>query len=309
MLSVHRPNPTPIEESSTKQPNGEKRFVNLLPVYTIYKQKFRRISEDEFKAILCRIISGKKMAKKLCKEFMKAKSVSEEIISFEQNNGFLCVARFMPLVALLAERANYKFIPTKVANLDFSRTPARFKEKFSYLLVDGFWFLGKVISDSLSEKDQVNRGNMFGFQKGDLGYWWAGVKILDWQYFISNKKENTQSAKFPSVNSCQKFVVQSPAGFQNFTNRAILNMNQHPMFFLSEEDWKNFNATVDCIKQKVKKRRCILDDQFSSDGLDDSSDYSLSGDSDASASHSKSQMSPLSSRHSLDSLMSKESVD
>lgn len=307
MLFVHRLNPTSKEGSSTKQPNEEKQFVNLLPVYTIYKQKFRRISENEFRQMICRTISGKKTAEKLYKEFMKAKSVNEQIISFQENNGFLCRPRFLPLVALLAERAGYKFIPSEVANVDFTAAPTRFKEKFCYLLVHGFWFLGKVISDSLSEKDRVNRGNMFGFEKGDLGYWWAGVKILDWQNFLTNRRIKNAKVKFELMNSCHGFVINEPVGFQRYTQRAVLNMNQHPLFFLSEEDWVNYNDTVKSVQCRDKRKDFFEDDDYLTE--DSECSHCPKSPTESPKPRTYSDVSSLSSRQSLDSLMSKESVD
>ncbi|XP_054272996.1 uncharacterized protein LOC128993243 [Macrosteles quadrilineatus] len=221
-----------------KESEDEKKFVNLLHVYTIYKQKLRRVKKDDFVKFLRTGCIGKRASIELCKELMKAKGVPD-VCSYIENVGFLSLPRLMPLIALLAERAESKIKPSLVCALDFEQTPERFKEKFSQLLVYGFWFLGRVISDSLSVKEQVNRGNMFNFLKGDMGYWWAGVKIMDWTVYANVVK---------GPMNCHAFVIKDPPKYRFYSDSAICNMHQHPLYFLSESDWSNFSSTIKSIK-------------------------------------------------------------
>lgn len=227
------------EASASKLVDEDKKNVNLLRVYTIYKQKFRRLTKEEYKELLGPVKIGKVAAFKLCKEFMKAKNIPNDV-SFESNIGFLSYPRFLPMIALLAERSEYKIKPSLVAKLNFTDVPERFIEKFSQLMVYGFWFLGRVITDSLSEKEQVNRGNLFNFVKGDLGFWWAGVKILDWNFYTKNEKE---------MHNCAHFIVMDPPKYRFHSDRAVFNMGgQHPLYFLSDDDWTNFYQTVKFIR-------------------------------------------------------------
>lgn len=235
------------EASASKLVEEDKKNVNLLRVYTIYKQKFRRLTKEEFNELLGPVKTGKTATFKLCKEFMKAKSVPDDDVNFKNNIGFLSYPRFLPMVALLAERSEYKIKPSLVAKLNFTTVPARFIEKFSQLMVYGFWFLGRVISDSLSEKEQVNRGNVFNFVKGDLGFWWAGVRILDWNFYAKNEKE---------THNCAHFIVMDPPKYRFHLDRAVFNMGQHPLYFLSDDDWTNFYNTVRCIKHAKVRSVC-----------------------------------------------------
>lgn len=287
------------ETSASKHVEEEKKNVNLLRVYTIYKQKFRRLTMEEYNKLLGPVKLGKIAAFKLCKEYMKAKSVPDDV-NFETNTGFLSYPRFLPMVALLAERSDYKIKPGLVARVDFSYVPARFTEKFSQLLVYGFWFLGRVISDSLSEKEQVNRGNVFNFVKGDLGFWWAGVRILDWNFYLKNEKE---------THTCAHFLSIDPPKYRFHSSRAVHNMGQHPLYFLSADDWYNFYKTISLIKHAKVRNGCC---KFLKSESPNSSEM-LSCDDlylDDSFSCSGSELSNFSCYgRSIDSYGSRESVD
>jgi len=291
------------KKTEEKQPAQGKRFVNLLPVYTIYKQKFRRISKEEYEVILRHGNKGKRKAKDLCQEFMKAKNIIENEVSFEKNVGFLSLPRFLPLVALLAERAEYKMRLSLVKDLVFTKTPARFRDKFAHLMVYGFWYLGRVISDSLSVKEQVNRGNMFSFEKGDLGFWWAGVRILDWNCYVYQEKY---------AKSCHWFVVNDPRKYRLYTSNAILNMHQHPLYFLSDLDWINYKATVKAIHHKKARREVekplpiMTQFDLCSDDDDDES-YLL--DSDSMDGSMDGSYISYESMDSLNTVASRETVD
>lgn len=253
-------------ELVNKQVEDGMKNVNLLRVYTIYKQKFRRLTKNEYDELLGLGKNGKTVAFKLCKEFMKAKSVPDDDVCFARNIGFLSFPRFLPLVALLAERSEYMITPSLVKKLDFTKVPQRFREKFSQLLVYGFWFLGRVINDSLSEKEQVNRGNMFNFVKGDMGYWWAGVKILDWNHSVNKEKR---------PDTFSNFLKLDPPKYRFYSSRAIHNMGQHPLYFLSDADWENYNQTVRLIKHKKVRGLC----SFSFSSSESYEDYSTEGTS------------------------------
>lgn len=293
------------EVSASKLVDEDKKNVNLLRVYTIYKQKFRRLTKEEYEELLGPVKVGKVAAFKLCKEFMKAKSVPDDV-NFERNIGFLSYPRFLPMVALLAERSEYKIKPGLVAKLNFTAVPERFIEKFSQLMVYGFWFLGRVITDSLSEKEQVNRGNLFNFVKGDLGFWWAGVKILDWNFYAKNEEEK---------HNCAHFIAMDSPKYRFHSDRAIFNMGQHPLYFLSDDDWTNFYQTVKFIKHaKVPYVCCKSSKSKSLHGPNgmlgswcdlDSLDFE-----ETSSSCSGSELSNFSCyENSIDSYGSRESVD
>ncbi|XP_046667566.1 uncharacterized protein LOC124359130 [Homalodisca vitripennis] len=288
---------TQTQEPDSQQSNGEKRFVNLLHIYTLYKQKLRRLTKEEFVVMLCHGSIGMKAAHKLRTELMKAKEVPN-IASFENNVGFLSLPRFMPLVALLAERAGYKLKPSLVKKVIFLNTPQRFQEKFVPLLVYGFWFLGRVISDSLSVKEQVNRGNMFNFAKGDMGFWWAGVKILDWNYYANMEADSC---------NCLSFVKLDRPKYRFYNNRAILNMHKHPFYFLSDADWDNFMMTIESVQHEL-----VMDD-FSF--LSENRCYAVSISEESSSvvctecAEVISDNNSITSEQSVNTLASRESID
>uniref|UniRef100_A0A1B6FF32 Uncharacterized protein n=1 Tax=Cuerna arida TaxID=1464854 RepID=A0A1B6FF32_9HEMI len=285
------------EPSDSQQSNGEKMFVNLLHIYTVYKQKLRRLTKEEFVVMLRHGSTGTKAARKLCTELMKSKEVPK-VASFEKNVGFLSLPRFMPILALLAERAGYKLKPSLVMKVIFCNTPPRFQEKFVPLLVYGFWFLGRVISDSLSVKEQVNRGNMFNFAKGDMGFWWAGVKILDWNYYANMEDD---------PDNCLSFVKSDPPKYRLYNNRAIINMHKHPFYFLSDEDWNNFTMTIQSVQHEL-----VIDDEVSIDLTDlGKRTYAIDLSSAAwtECDDDLSDIDSITSEQSVNTLASRESVD
>lgn len=230
---------------------------------------------------------------------MKAKHIPSNIVDFKENIGFLSIPRLQPLIALLAERSGYKLKPALVNKLIFLKAPQRFQEKFAQLMVYGFWFLGRVISDSLSSKEQINRGNMFNFSKGDMGFWWAGVRILDWISYLNKVKCNKTGT------DCYSFVIQDPPLYRFHTNRAIINMNKHPLYFLSEEDWQNYTLTIRTIRHKRVPPEAKIE-------LLDSNDTTLSEDISTfwdEYNYSNSDISSMSSEPSINTLASRESID
>uniref|UniRef100_A0A1B6MVF1 Uncharacterized protein n=1 Tax=Graphocephala atropunctata TaxID=36148 RepID=A0A1B6MVF1_9HEMI len=291
--------PIQKQETSNEQSNGEKRFVNLLHSYTIYKQKLRRLTKEDFENMLCKACPGTKAAFKLCTELMNAKQVSTEVpLSFEENVGFLSVPRLMPLLALLAERAEYNIKPSLSCNLRYIKTPQRFQDKFACLLVYGFWFLGRVITDSLSVKDQVNRGNMFNFVKGDLGFWWAGVKLLDWNNYAQTEEDPVD---------CLSFMKLDPPKYRYYSDRAIINMHKHPLYFLSDFDWHNCMMVI-----QVVTHTKVLEDMNST--VTDNESFSLQESSLGSPlcddnDNDWDVASSITSELSLNSLASRESID
>jgi len=148
----------------------------------------------------------------------------------------------MTLLALISEAKGYDIKPALSEHFVTSDCMSRFDEKIRRFMVQGFWFIGRLINESLSKDEEVNCGNPFEFVDGDIGYWWAGVHMLDWQEYI---KECDKSQSLPN---CYQFTMDNMEIKRHNSKEAIINMDADPDDFMSELDVENFIHTVRHVK-------------------------------------------------------------
>lgn len=154
----------------------------------------------------------------------------------------LTLHRLKLLGALVAQVKGYAVKPSLSSKLYLKDTPKRFQAKFQNILVDGFWLLGRMIADSLSDDSEVNCGNPFDFADGDLAFWWAGCVMLDWA------KNESSKYKKKSFKNGYDFYIDHSIGsrkFKYYQNSGNSSFNFKLVEdFLSEEDFKLFTITV-----------------------------------------------------------------
>lgn len=154
----------------------------------------------------------------------------------------LTLHRLKLLGALVAQVKGYAVEPSLSRKLYLKATPKRFQAKFQNILVDGFWLLGRMIADSLSDDSEVNCGNPFDFADGDLAFWWAGCVMLDWA------KNESSKYKKKSFKNGYDFYIDHSIGsrklkyYQNSGNSSFNFKLVED--FLSEEDFELFTITV-----------------------------------------------------------------
>lgn len=178
-------------------------------------------------------------------------------LSLKPRPKHLTTPRFMILLALISEAKGYHIQPSLSEYFVTSDCMSRFDDKIRRLMVQGLWFVGRLIKDSLSEDDEVNNGNPFEFVDGDLGFWWAGINMLDWQEYIKKCDKNQPT--------CFQFVIENNQDGSGYnSNASKLNMNvMKPEDFLSDSDVENFIDTIRNVK--YYSDNCFVDSQESID--------------------------------------------
>lgn len=164
-------------------------------------------------------------------------------LSLKPRPKHLTTPRFMVLLALISEAKDYDIKPSLSEHFVTTDCLSRFDDKIRRLMVQGFWYVGRLIQDSLSEDEEINCGNPFNFVDGDIGFWWAGVNMLDWQEYMK------ESDKKHELQNCYQFVVENLNEYRNNSGKAKLSMNSEtPDDFMSELDVENFIDTVRKVK-------------------------------------------------------------
>lgn len=164
-------------------------------------------------------------------------------LSLKPGPKHLTTPRFMTLLALISEAKGYEIQPSLSEHFVTTECMPRFDFKIRRLMVQGFWLVGRLIKESLSEDEKVNCGNPFKFIDGDIGFWWAGINMLDWQEYIK------ESDKTQKLINCYDFVLQNMEEKRNNFKKAELSMNaSEPDDFMSELDMGNFIHTVRNVK-------------------------------------------------------------
>ncbi|KAE9541760.1 hypothetical protein AGLY_003751 [Aphis glycines] len=164
-------------------------------------------------------------------------------LSLQPRPKHLTTPRFMILLALISEAKGYEIKPLLSENFVTRDCMSRFDEKIRRLMVQGFWLIGRLINESLSEDEEVNCGNPFGFVDGDIGLWWAGINMLDWQEHL--KECGSQNKDLPN---CYQFVIENMGMTKHNTTEALSIMSAMPDDFMSELDIENFIHTVRNVK-------------------------------------------------------------
>lgn len=164
-------------------------------------------------------------------------------LSLQPRPKHLTTPRFMILLALISEAKGYEIIPSLSVNFATKDCVPRFDEKIRRLMVQGFWLIGPLIKESLSEDEEVNCENPFEFVDGDIGLWWAGINMLDWQEHL--KECGSKNQELPN---CYQFVVENMGMTRRNTAEAEAIMNAVPDDFMSELDMENFIHTVRNVK-------------------------------------------------------------
>lgn len=164
-------------------------------------------------------------------------------LSLQPRPKHLTTPRFMVLLALISEAKGYEIIPSLSMNFVTKDCVSRFDEKIRRLMVQGFWLIGPLIKESLSEDEEVNCGNPFDFVDGDIGLWWAGINMLDWQEHL--KECGSKNQKLPN---CYQFAGENISMTRRNTAEAESIMNAVPDDFMSELDMENFIHTVRNVK-------------------------------------------------------------
>lgn len=164
-------------------------------------------------------------------------------LSLQPRPKHLTTPRFMVLLALISEAKGYEIIPSLSEHFVTNDCMQRFGDKISRLMVQGFWLIGRLIKESLSEDEDLNCGNPFKFLDGDIGFWWAGINMLDWQEYLK------ESCKNESLQNCYQFAVENMNGNNRYnkynSSKALLSMNALvPDDFMSELDVENFIHTM-----------------------------------------------------------------
>ncbi|XP_026813357.1 uncharacterized threonine-rich GPI-anchored glycoprotein PJ4664.02-like [Rhopalosiphum maidis] len=175
-------------------------------------------------------------------------------LSLQPRPKHLTTPRFMILLALISEAKGYEIKPSLSENFVTKDCMSRFDEKIRRLMVQGFWLIGRLIKESLSEDEEVNCENPFEFVDGDIGLWWAGINMLDWQEHL--KECGTQNKDLPN---CYQFVIENMGMTKRNTAEAQLVMNAIPDDFMSELDMENFIHTVRNVK--YYSGNCFVDSQ------------------------------------------------
>ncbi|VVC36296.1 Hypothetical protein CINCED_3A025516 [Cinara cedri] len=167
-------------------------------------------------------------------------------LSLKPRPKHLTTPRFMTLLALISEAKGYEIKPSLSEHFVTTDCSARFDNKIRRLMVQGFWLVGRLIRESLHVEEEVNCGNPFEFDDGDIGLWWAGINMLDWQEYIK------ESGKNQPILSCYQFVLENmntDLGNRYNYKEALLSMNSTiPDDFMSELDMDNFILTVRNVK-------------------------------------------------------------
>lgn len=164
-------------------------------------------------------------------------------LSLKPRPKHLTTPRFMVLLALISEAKGYNIQPSLSEHFVTHDCLLRFDEKIKRLMVQGFWFVGRLIQESLSEDEEVNCGNPFNFVDGDLGFWWAGVNMLDWLEYMKESSKNQE------LQNCYQFVVENINEYRYNSGKAKSSMNSKiPEDFMSELDVENFIHTVRNVK-------------------------------------------------------------
>lgn len=164
-------------------------------------------------------------------------------LSLQPRPKHLTTPRFMTLLALISEAKGYDIIPSLSEHFVTNDCMHRFDDKISRLMVQGFWLIGRLIKESLSEDENLNCGNPFRFVDGDIGFWWAGINMLDWQEYLQ------ECGKNQPLQNCYQFAVENMDGNNRYnrhnSREALLSMNALvPDDFMSELDVENFIHTV-----------------------------------------------------------------
>ncbi|CAH0392538.1 unnamed protein product [Bemisia tabaci] len=169
----------------------------------------------------------------------------EPVFNNQPNTTDLSLPRLSMLAALIGQKRNYKRVRPALTNrLIVDNLPKRYLSKFLNLMTTGFCFLGKLIIESLHSDEKINRGNIFDFQDGDVGFWWAGVIILDWNEYLLRTVNGKPKHKPISCINYIKTVGEGSVAF-----KAMLNLGPDGLYF-TDEDQKNFQETIERIKHK-----------------------------------------------------------
>lgn len=164
-------------------------------------------------------------------------------LSLQPRSAHLNTPRFMLLLALISEAKGYEIQPSLSEHFVTTDCMSRFDSKIRRLMVQGFWLVGRLIKESLSEDKETNCGNPFGFADGDIGYWWAGINMLDWQEYLK------ECGKNEILTNCYQFVIENIDKKRQNSSEALLSMNTStPEEFMSEADVDNFIHTVRNVK-------------------------------------------------------------
>lgn len=187
-------------------------------------------------------------------------------LSLKPRPKHLNTPRFMVLLALISEAKGYDIKPSLSEHFATSDCLPRFDDKIRRLMVQGFWFVGRLIQDSLSEDEEINCGNPFDFVDGDFGFWWAGVNMLDWQEYMK------ESGKNQELQNCYQFVVENLNEYRYNSGKAKLSMNSDSLDdFMSELDVENFIHTVRNVKYYCGN--IFVDSEENLEAMNEISDY------------------------------------
>lgn len=211
------------------------------------------------------------------------KSIEGRYQSHNKTNITLCLQprpadlntpRFMLLLALISEAKGYEILPALSEHFVTTGCMPRFDGKIRRLMVEGFWLVGRLIKESLSMDKETNCGNPFGFVDGDIGFWWAGICMLDWQEYLKGCDKNQV------LINCHQFVMENVDGKNS--SEALLSMNtKTPEEFMSDTDVENFIHTVGSVKYYcgncfVDSEENIVKDEGCIDDHDDNLEWGSS---------------------------------
>lgn len=165
-------------------------------------------------------------------------------LSLQPRPKHLTTPRFMVLLALISEAKGYEIQPSLSEHFVTTDCMPRFDNKIRRLMVQGFWLVGCLIKESLLEDKEINCGNPFGFADGDMGYWWAGINMLDWQDYLKGCDQKQ------TLLNCYQFVIKNNIdGKRQNSSKALLNMNAaKPEELMTDLDCENFIHTVRNVK-------------------------------------------------------------
>lgn len=165
-------------------------------------------------------------------------------LSLQPRPKHLTTPRFMTLLALISEAKGYAIRPSLSENFVTTDCMFRFDEKIRRLMVQGFWLVGRLIKESLSENVEMSCENPFEFVDGDIGFWWAGINMLDWQEYLKECDKNSKT-----LPNCYQFVLDNINENNHIKSKALSSMNvSKPDDFMSELDVENFIHTVRNVK-------------------------------------------------------------
>lgn len=163
-------------------------------------------------------------------------------LSFNPIPKHLTTPRFMTLLALISEAKGYDIKPSLSQYFVTTDCLPRFDNKIRRLMVQGFWLVGRLIKESLSDDEEINCGNPFEFVDGDIGFWWAGINMLDWQEYMEKCGKNQP------LPTCSQFIMENIDQKKHNSSEALLSINEKSDNFLSELDVENFIHTVRNVK-------------------------------------------------------------